>query len=222
MLKDAVSVSIFILLAVSVTADPTFNDDVLGLIVFKAGLDDPLSKLASWNSEDYDPCNWVGCICDPATNRVTELRLDSFSLSGHIGRGLLRLQFLRALVLSNNNLTGTLNPEFPHLGSLQVVDFSGNHLSGRIPEGFFEQCGSLSSVSFANNKLTGPLPLSLTYCSTLTHLNLSSNQLSGRLPRDMETSPTVSPVSTISALSTSPETGSPVTFLPTSSDAALP
>uniref|UniRef100_A0A1J3H2P7 Putative inactive leucine-rich repeat receptor-like protein kinase n=1 Tax=Noccaea caerulescens TaxID=107243 RepID=A0A1J3H2P7_NOCCA len=186
MSNDTVSVSfflfLFLLLAV---ADPTFNDDVLGLIVFKAGLHDPLSKLASWNSEDYDPCNWVGCVCDPATSRVTELRLDGFSLSGHIGRGLLRLQFLHTLVLSNNNLTGTLNPEFPHLGTLQLVDFSGNNLSGRIPKGFFEQCGSLRSVSFANNKLTGPLPLSLSYCSTLTHLNLSANQLSGRLPREI-------------------------------------
>ncbi|KAL1213331.1 Leucine-rich repeat receptor-like protein kinase PXC2 [Cardamine amara subsp. amara] len=185
MFKDAISLSFFLFLAVSVTADPTFNDDVLGLIVFKAGLDDPFSKLASWNAEDTDPCNWVGCICDPVTNRVTELRLDAFSLSGHIGRGLLRLQFLHTLILSNNNLTGTLNPEFPHLASLQVIDFSGNHLSGRIPDGFFEQCGSLRSVSLANNKLTGALPVSVSYCSTLNHLNLSSNQLSGRLPRDI-------------------------------------
>ncbi|KAF8103755.1 hypothetical protein N665_0185s0029 [Sinapis alba] len=176
----------FFLLAVSVTsADPTFNDDVLGLIVFKAGLHDPYSKLASWNSEDYDPCNWVGCVCDPATNQLTELRLDGFSLSGHIGRGLLRLQSLHTLVLSNNNLTGTLNSELTHLATLQLLDFSGNNLSGRIPDGFFEQCGSLTSVSLARNRLTGTLPVSLSYCSSLTHLNLSSNQLSGRLPREL-------------------------------------
>ncbi|CAN8257493.1 unnamed protein product [Cochlearia groenlandica] len=175
----------FLMVVVSVNADLTFNDDVLGLIVFKAGLDDPYSKLSSWNTEDYNPCNWIGCVCDPATNLVTELRLDGFSLSGHIGRGLVRLQSLHTLVLSNNNLTGTLNPELPHLGTLQLIDFSGNNLSGRIPYGFFEQCGSLRSVSFANNKLSGPLPVSLGYCSTLTHLNLSSNQLSGRLPREL-------------------------------------
>ncbi|XP_010553156.1 PREDICTED: leucine-rich repeat receptor-like protein kinase PXC2 [Tarenaya hassleriana] len=168
------------------SADPAFNDDVLGLIVFKAGLHDPGSKLASWNEEDNDPCiNWVGVSCDPASNRVTELRLDGFSLSGHIGRGLLRLQSLQTLVLSNNNLSGALNPEFPHMGSLQVVDFSGNSLSGRIPDGFFEQCGSLRSVSFARNRLTGPIPVSLSYCSTLTRVNFSSNQLSGRLPQEI-------------------------------------
>ncbi|KAG2310345.1 hypothetical protein Bca4012_024850 [Brassica carinata] len=185
LLHDAL-VSLLFFLAVSFTsADPTFNDDVLGLIVFKSGLDDPLSKLASWNSEDYDPCSWAGCVCDPATNQVTELRLDGFSLSGHIGRGLLRLRSLHTLVLSNNNFTGALNPELTHLGTLQLLDFSGNNLSGRIPDGFFEQCGSLTSVSLARNRLTGPLPVSLSYCSTLTHLNLSSNQLSGRLPREL-------------------------------------
>lgn len=187
-LQDAlVSLSFFLAVAASVTSaeDPTFNDDVLGLIVFKAGLDDPFSKLASWNSEDYDPCSWVGCVCDPATNQVTELRLDGFSLSGHIGRGLLRLQSLHTLVLSNNNLTGALNSELTHRGTLQLLDFSGNNLSGRIPDGFFEQCGSLRSVSLGRNRLTGPLPVSLSYCSTLTHLNLSSNQLSGRLPREL-------------------------------------
>ncbi|KAG2279351.1 hypothetical protein Bca52824_050571 [Brassica carinata] len=189
-LHDAlVSLSFFFLYfqAASVTSaeDPTFNDDVLGLIVFKAGLEDPLSKLASWNSEDYDPCSWVGCVCDPATNQVTELRLEGFSLSGHMGRGLLRLQSLHTLVLSNNNLTGALNSELTQRGTLQVLDFSGNNLSGGIPEGFLEQCGSLRSVSLGRNRLTGPLPVSLSYCSTLTHLNLSSNQLSGRLPREL-------------------------------------
>ncbi|CAH8338090.1 unnamed protein product [Eruca vesicaria subsp. sativa] len=186
LLQEAlVSLSILLLVSVVTSADPTFNDDVLGLIVFKAGLQDPLSKLASWNSEDYDPCNWVGCVCDPATNQVTELRLDGFSLSGHIGRGLVRLQSLHTLVLSNNNLTGTLNSELTQRGTLQLVDFSGNNISGGIPDGFFEQCGALRWVSLGGNRLTGPLPVSLSYCSTLTHLNLSTNQLSGRLPREV-------------------------------------
>ncbi|KAJ4911491.1 Leucine-rich repeat receptor-like protein kinase PXC2 [Raphanus sativus] len=186
-LHDALVSLLLFFLAVSFTsgADPTFNDDVLGLIVFKSGLEDPHSNLASWNSEDYDPCSWAGCVCDPATNQVTELRLDGFSLSGHIGRGLLRLRSLQTLVLSNNNLTGALNSDLTHLGTLQLLDFSGNNLSGRIPDAFFEQCGSLRSVSLARNSLNGPLPASLSYCSTLTHLNLSSNHLSGRLPREL-------------------------------------
>lgn len=162
--------------------DPGFNDDVLGLIVFKAGLEDPKRKLSSWNEDDNSPCNWEGLKCDPSSKRVTALVLDGFSLSGHIDRGLLRLQFLQILSLSRNNFTGPINPDLKQLGSLQVVDLSENNLSGEIPEGFFQQCGSLRTVSFAKNNLTGKIPESLSTCSNLGSVNFSSNQLHGKLP----------------------------------------
>ncbi|GLT69191.1 hypothetical protein SLA2020_413610 [Shorea laevis] len=163
-------------------SDPVFNDDVLGLIVFKAGLQDPKAKLASWNEDDDSPCNWVGVKCDPRTKRVSELVLDGFSLSGHIDRGLLRLQFLQTLSLSKNNFTWTINPDLARLRSLQVIDLSDNKLYGSIPDALFQQCGSLKAVSFAGNNLTGNIPDSLSYCSTLGSVNFSSNQLSGKLP----------------------------------------
>ncbi|XP_010525412.1 PREDICTED: probable LRR receptor-like serine/threonine-protein kinase IRK [Tarenaya hassleriana] len=162
--------------------DPPLNDDVLGLIVFKADLRDPEQKLASWNEDDYSPCNWVGLKCNPRTNRVTELNLDGFSLSGRIGRGLLQLQFLRKLSLSNNNLTGNINPNLLSLQDLKIVDLSNNGLSGSIPDGFFRQCGSLRAISLANNNLSGKIPVSISSCSSLAALNLSSNHLSGSLP----------------------------------------
>lgn len=162
--------------------DPGFNDDVLGLIVFKAGLHDPKGKLETWNEDDDNPCNWVGVECDPRINRVSELNLGGFSLSGHIGRGLLRLQFLRVISLAKNNFTGTINPTLSRLGGLRVVDFSENNLSGSIPDEFFGQCGLLRAVSFARNNLSGPIPVSLTSCLSLVVVNFSSNQLSGSLP----------------------------------------
>ncbi|KAL0310082.1 UNVERIFIED_CONTAM: Leucine-rich repeat receptor-like protein kinase PXC2 [Sesamum radiatum] len=162
--------------------DPAFNDDVLGLIVFKAGLTDPLSRLTSWNEEDDSACNWVGVRCDQDTNRVSELILDGFSLSGHLGRSLIRLQFLRVLQLSRNNFSGSLNPILAQIPTLQVIDFTENSLSGFIPEELFQQCGSLNSISLAKNNLTGSIPPSLSSCSNLERLNFSSNRLSGQLP----------------------------------------
>ncbi|XP_041027929.1 leucine-rich repeat receptor-like protein kinase PXC2 [Juglans microcarpa x Juglans regia] len=185
MLHEAVLLLLFAAALVR-SLDPVFNDDVLGLIVFKAGLKDPKGKLVSWNEDDDSPCDdWAGVKCDPRTKRVSELVLDGFSLSGHIDRGLLRLQFLRTLSLSNNNFTGTINPDLARLGSLQVVDLSENELSGSIPEGLFQQCRSLKAVSFARNNLTGTIPESLSSCSTLGLVNFSSNQLSGKLPTGM-------------------------------------
>ncbi|KAG1365621.1 Leucine-rich repeat receptor-like protein kinase PXC2 [Cocos nucifera] len=158
------------------------NDDVLGLIVFKADLQDPASKLASWNEDDDDPCGWIGVKCSPRTNRVTELNLDGFSLSGKIGRGLLQLQSLRKLSLSGNNFSGSLNPNLSQLENLWSVDLSENNLSGPIPDVFFRECRSLRSISLANNDFSGEIPPSVGSCSTLAALNLSSNRLSGRLP----------------------------------------
>ncbi|KAJ1384218.1 Protein kinase domain [Sesbania bispinosa] len=182
MMQFSICLLFLILFSPVLSVDPGFNDDVLGLIVFKAGLQDPKHRLSSWNEDDNSPCNWEGVKCDPSTNRVSALVLDGFSLSGHVDRGLLRLQFLQILSLSGNNFTGPINPDLPRLWSLQVVDLSDNNLSGTIPEGFFQQCGSLRAVSFAKNHLTGKIPDSLSYCSTLTTVNFSSNKLYGELP----------------------------------------
>ncbi|KAG1338148.1 Leucine-rich repeat receptor-like protein kinase PXC2 [Cocos nucifera] len=158
------------------------NDDVLGLIVFKADLQDPASKLTSWNEDDNDPCSWTGVTCSPRTNRVTELNLDGFSLSGKIGRGLLQLQSLQKLSLSKNNFSGSLNPNLSRLESLWTVDLSENNLSDSIPDDFFRQCRSLRTISLANNAFSGEIPPGVGSCSTLAELNISSNRLSGRLP----------------------------------------
>ncbi|XP_051131040.1 leucine-rich repeat receptor-like protein kinase PXC2 [Andrographis paniculata] len=163
------------------TTTTAFNDDVLGLIVFKAGLSDPHSRLASWSEEDNSACGWVGVVCDPATNRVSHLLLDGFSLSGHIGRSLVRLQFLRVLQLSRNNFSGVITPPLFQIPSLQMIDLSENNLSGLIPAELFQRCAPLKAISLANNLLTGPIPQSLSSCANLESLNFSSNRLSGRL-----------------------------------------
>lgn len=169
------------------SVNPSLNDDVLGLIVFKADVQDPKGKLASWDEDDDNPCNWVGCKCNPRSNRVVELNLDGFSLSGHLGRGLLQLQFLRKLSLAKNNLTGSISSSIARIDNLRVLDLSENSLSGTIPDEFFRQCGSLRSVSLASNKFSGKITETLGSCSMLASIDLSSNMLSGVLPDNIWT-----------------------------------
>ncbi|GLT58811.1 hypothetical protein SLA2020_316740 [Shorea laevis] len=151
--------------------NPSLSDDVLGLIVFKVDIQDPKGKLVSWNEDDDSPCSWAGVKCNPKSNRVSELNLDGFSLSGRIGRGLLQLQSLRKLSLAQNNLTGTISPNVARVDNLRVLDLSENGLSGAIPEDFFRQCGSLRVISLAKNKFSGKIPDSLSSCSTLASIN---------------------------------------------------
>ncbi|KAL6526890.1 hypothetical protein OROGR_015980 [Orobanche gracilis] len=161
---------------------PSLNDDILGLIVFRSDIQDTVGKLSSWNEEAESPCNWAGVNCNPRSNRVSDINLDGFGLSGRLGRGLLQLKFLRKLSLSRNNFTGTLNPSFVQLSNLRVLDLSENGFVGSIPDNLFSQCGSLRSISVAQNKFWGSVPESLAFCSSLVSLNFSGNQLSGSLP----------------------------------------
>nr|GEV61350.1 probably inactive leucine-rich repeat receptor-like protein kinase At3g28040 [Tanacetum cinerariifolium] len=181
----------------------TLNDDVLGLIVFKSSISDPLSSLSSWSEDDETPCSWKFITCNPATSRVTGLSLDGLNLSGKIGRGLEKLQSLKVLSLANNNFTGSLSPEISLLtsleslnlsrnafsnripgslmnsGTIKFLDLSQNLLSGPVPEELFTNCLSLRSLSLYRNNLEGPVPSSLLKCTTLNHLDLSNNQFSG-------------------------------------------
>ncbi|KAJ8552896.1 hypothetical protein K7X08_020289 [Anisodus acutangulus] len=174
---------LFVLVPIFVEAlNPSLNDDVLGLIVFKSDVQDPYGKLSSWNEEDDYPCNWNGIKCNPRSNRVSDVVLDGFSLSGRISRGLLRLQFLRKLSLAKNNLTGSISVSLAQLANLRFLDLSENDLSGNIPGDYFQQCGPLRSISLAKNKISGQIPESLSSCVALASLNLSSNQFSGLVP----------------------------------------
>lgn len=179
------------------------NDDVLGLIVFKSALEDPFSRLESWNEEDDSPCSWEFIKCNPSNGRVSELSLDGLGLSGKIGRGLEKLQDLKVLSLSNNNFSGSISDEiafvsrglqrlnlsrnslsgnvptsFANLSSIQFLDLSENSLSGPLPGDLFGNCESLRFVSLANNFLEGPIPR-VVRCASLNHQNFSKNSFSG-------------------------------------------
>lgn len=46
------------------------SDDVMGLMSFKSGLQDPNGALRSWREDDTSPCAWAGVTCDRATGRL--------------------------------------------------------------------------------------------------------------------------------------------------------
>ncbi|XP_073013940.1 probably inactive leucine-rich repeat receptor-like protein kinase At3g28040 [Typha latifolia] len=184
----------------SVNLPMPLNDEVLGLIVFKSALSDPTGALSSWTESDPTPCGWAHVECDPATNRVLRLPLDSLSLSGPLPRGLDRLASLHSLSLSHNNLSGSLPPGLSLLPSLRYLDLSSNSFSGPLPDDISllpalrsldlssntfsgplpdSFPSSLRFLMLANNRFSGPLPSALSHCSFLLHVNLSNNQLSG-------------------------------------------
>jgi Leucine-rich repeat (LRR) protein len=184
------------------------SDDILGLMAFKAGVQDPHGVLESWQEDDASPCNWTGVACDDVTGRVTDLTLVGLSLGGQIGRGFVKLAELQTVTLAYNNFSGSIDTEVAQLlmlstfnvsnnalsgaipsfftsgssGSLTTLDLSNNLLSWAMPDAFFINCQNLVFLSLAHNILNGSIPSSLSSCVQLTHLNLAANQFSGDIP----------------------------------------
>ena len=90
------------LVCISATYSFQFNDYLLALIVFKSDLIDPKNALKSWNEDDNSPCNWEGIVCNAENGRVITLNLNGLSLSLHIRRTLVKLEFIETISLSNN------------------------------------------------------------------------------------------------------------------------
>ncbi|EOA29754.1 hypothetical protein CARUB_v10012843mg [Capsella rubella] len=137
------------------------------------------------------------------------LNLSRNSLAGKIpgDRYWENFQNLKLLSLSHNLYSGEIPTELSLLcRTLEVLDLSGNRLTGQLPLAF-TSCGSLQTLNLGNNKLTGDfittvvsklprishlylpfnnisgsVPISLTNCSNLRVLDLSSNEFTGRVP----------------------------------------
>ncbi|XXG60235.1 hypothetical protein AAC387_Pa04g2196 [Persea americana] len=89
--------------------------------------------------------------------------------------------FKPTLDLSENKLTGVIQPGFGKLKKLHVLNLCRNMLTGIIPK---ELSGmtSLEVLDLSFNNLSGNIPLSLTNLSFLSDFNVANNQLWGSIP----------------------------------------
>jgi hypothetical protein len=98
---------------------------------------------------------------------------------------------LNALVLNNNQLTGSIPPDLGKLKNLTILDLGTNLLTGPIPP----ELGSLSSLAtlyLTNNMLSGSIPQELSNLKNLTSLYLATNNLTGSLPGSLAKLPKIS------------------------------
>ncbi|KAK4361482.1 hypothetical protein RND71_020434 [Anisodus tanguticus] len=91
-------------------------------------------------------------------------------------------QILWLLILSSNNLNGTIPSWIPSLPSLSYLDLSNNHLSGQMEEFKYNK---LFWIDLGKNQLQNLIPNSLLNQPDLIFLNLSSTNFSRNLDFSM-------------------------------------
>ncbi|WMV23712.1 hypothetical protein MTR67_017097 [Solanum verrucosum] len=142
--------------------------------------------------------------------RVQVISLVFNELSGEMWRGPWYVPKLRVLNLWNNSLTGIVPPSVGNatkmmnfsmsgnrvsgnipkeieaifnISSLEMIDFSFNNLSGRIPTTI--GLPNLKELILAVNQLEGEIPLFITNASKLEILELDRNSLTGTVPNNL-------------------------------------
>uniref|UniRef100_A0A7N0UQT1 non-specific serine/threonine protein kinase n=1 Tax=Kalanchoe fedtschenkoi TaxID=63787 RepID=A0A7N0UQT1_KALFE len=126
-------------------------------------------------------CKWKGVKCD-ASDRVTDINLQSSSVSGTLPSTLNNLSRLNTLTLQKNSISGSL-PTLADLSSLQIVYVDNNNFTS-IPGTFFDGLTSLQEISVGDNPfLTGwNFPAGLTASSGLVKLFAGSANMYGQIP----------------------------------------
>ena len=112
------------------------------------------------------------------------LVLSKNDLTGSIPPELGSLANLMILRLDENTLTGSIPPELGALPKLEFLWLAENVLTGPIPR----ELGALPNLEILwleNNHLTGPIPLEFGSLANLTSLNLGDDSLTGTIPEEL-------------------------------------
>lgn len=160
--------------------------DVFCLRTLKESIEDPLGYLSSWNFNDTTEgsiCKFVGVECWHAEeNKVLNLKLSGFGLTGNFPSGLENCSSLTGLDLSSNNFSGTLPVQISHdVAFVTVLDLSANKFSGVIPESL-ANCTYLNVLRLNSNQLTGMIPPRLGLLARLREFSVANNHLIGLVP----------------------------------------
>ncbi|KAG9454992.1 hypothetical protein H6P81_007896 [Aristolochia fimbriata] len=148
------------------------------------------SGLSQLITLDLGNNNFTGSIPESlySCKSLTALRLAKNRLKGEIQPGILALQALSFVSLSNNlftNLSGTLQI-LKGSKSLTVLILSKNFIGDSLPESIGsdgDAFQNLQVLAFADSQLTGQIPTWISKLKQLAVLDLSINQLTGSIPR---------------------------------------
>ena len=112
---------------------------------------------------------------------LESLNVSNNSLTGSLDPDWSNLKDLGRLQADNNSLSGNLPSSYSNLTNLIDLSAYNNQLSGTLTNDYFANMKGLRSVNLSNNQFTGQVP-EFSYNDKLRSLNLNDNQLTGSLP----------------------------------------
>ncbi|XP_058076420.1 receptor-like protein EIX2 [Magnolia sinica] len=119
-------------------------------------------------------------------NEVQQLDLSNNHLIGPIPENITHvLQFASLLLVSGNQINGTIPSAIGEMKNLRVLDLSRNNLHGSIPP-TLGGCTQMEALDLSGNHLSGPIPESIGLLTQLRTLHLNENNLSQELPSSMK------------------------------------
>ena len=126
---------------------------------------------------------WYGVNTD-SNGRVVSLVLTGQELSGSIPPEFGLLEKLTYLDLRRNRLTGNIPVEIGRLTGLTYLSLQSNHLLGSIP-GDLSNLAYLTELHLSRNLLSGSIPGELGGMGSLELIRLRSNRLTGEIPSEL-------------------------------------
>ncbi|XP_047074756.1 probable LRR receptor-like serine/threonine-protein kinase At3g47570 [Lolium rigidum] len=90
------------------------------------------------------------------------------------------------LVLSSNELSGSIPPTLSNLQEMVLLNLSGNKLTGQVPRQLFDLSSLSQAMDLSNNWLEGPLTHGIIRLGNLGFLKLSGNLFNGEIPKQLD------------------------------------
>ncbi|KAJ8572892.1 hypothetical protein K7X08_009403 [Anisodus acutangulus] len=114
--------------------------------------------------------------------KLQVLDLSGNAFTGSIPYSITKVKKLLRLDISDNHLSGKLPDWWYELQQLHVIDLLGNNLSGGIPPSVCSP-PSVFWLRLSRNNLSGELPKSLRNCNSLVTLDIGENKINGSIPQ---------------------------------------
>jgi len=156
----------------------TEQDSLALVALFNATNGYAWNNSANWLSGNLE--TWYGITLN-SEKRVITIALNENNLSGTIPPEFGNLTMLDSLNLYLNNLSGELPSEFAYLQELRSLTLWDNQFSGAFPEQLFSM-SKLEYLDLDGNQFTGTIPPGIANLQSLKNIYLGNNPFTGNIP----------------------------------------